>query len=149
MGQLFACCNKENKLVMGFSMGVKFCIDGLGKLGKIFTSSGSSRNTKPNEHQDETYRNQDTSTYKPGYYKIKPKPVEEKFDGLQGEQHFKVNYNPEVDQAKLDKKKKGVYAKVHFGPRRRPDMARGMVDLRERMRNRRNRYKDMNAVKVK
>jgi hypothetical protein len=113
MGQLFACCKDDGKIGVFLRKGLKFCKDGLGKLGKIFKKSFSgSRNTKPNPHQEEIYENPNEGVYKPGFYSIKPKAVDEQFDDNNGRQDYEVNYTPVVDP---NKKPKTNLGKLNFG----------------------------------
>lgn len=107
-----ACCKKvmnDPRLKMIIEKGVKFTKSGLGKGAMIFGAVfAGSRNKNPSPNQVETYENQDKSTYKPGYYNIRPKPIESHFDKNSGSQTYQVNYSPEVDPLKAKHKPKNL-----------------------------------------
>jgi hypothetical protein len=80
LSKVFTCCEKfikDSGIDIIIEKGLKFTTEGLGKGAMIFGAVFlSSRNTEPSPHQNEQYVNKDTSTYKPGYYNITPKPIE-------------------------------------------------------------------------
>ena len=91
-----------NGLIMVFKAGFKFCKDGLGKLGRIFAKPFSGfKNKKSNPNQLEDYENPDKGSYKPGYYSIVPKQVDQKIGEKEAENLVNVEYAPEVDPLKL------------------------------------------------
>lgn len=102
-----------NSIKIIFNASVKFCKDGLGKLGVIFKKSWSSfRNKNPTPYQDETYENPEKDQYKPGYYNIVAKPKHQEIGDNEAKEEFKVNYDPGVDPDKV--KEKNV-EKINFG----------------------------------
>lgn len=95
-----------SRLKIVFNKGVKFCKDGLDKLGKIFKKSFSGcRNKEHNPNQDELYENPEKDQYKPGYYNIVAKPTDQKIGDNEGSEKISVTYNPGVDPNKKNNKK--------------------------------------------
>ena len=122
MGSAFAkCCQSVksgvkktgSKASLFFRSVYKFSKDGLGKLGKIFRMPFTgTKNKKANpDQQKEDYKNPGKDEYKPGYYNIVAKPVDQKISKDEATEKINVVYDPGVDP---NKKVKESGNKINF-----------------------------------
>lgn len=113
MGQAFATCcstvkDKTKKAYEKTKQGVKkmakkvykFTAEGLGKFGRIFRSSKSTRNQVETDKQVENYHLKDDVYYAPDYFQIQAKIEEKEVKGgfvqSSGEIVYEPNENPDA-----------------------------------------------------
>lgn len=103
MGQAFArCCSSLKKTTKGALVGTKrlakkvfkFTTQGLGKFGRIFRQSGSTRNKAKTDKQIENYNLQDDVYYAPEYFDIKAKIEEKEVKGGFVQSKGEIVYEP-------------------------------------------------------
>lgn len=147
---LECCWANRKKIFFTVKKGARFIAAGIGSLGVVFAKSYSgSKNKKPNKHQNENYKNKDKGTYKPNYYSIQPKAVDEQISNNQGVKTYNCNYNPDVDPLKLKKPQRPHHGGASFGFRGGMNQQAYQQERRRRMMMRQQKYYDNQILQVR